>query len=77
MIFWQVLTNVFFCLQKQYYIAKIKELENKIAEIERELKDKSFKKLQKEHTEISKKIFESILYEKYEKYELYSIKRKL
>lgn len=64
-------------LQKQYYIAKIKELENKIAEIERELKDKSFKKLQKEHTEISKKIFESILYEKYEKYELYSIKRKL
>ena len=54
-----------------------KKPENKIAEIERELKDKSFKKLQKEHTEISKKIFESILYEKYEKYELYSIKRKL
>lgn len=53
-------------LQRQYYIVKIKELENKIAEIERELKDKSFKKLQKEHTEISKKIFESILYEKYE-----------
>lgn len=52
-------------LQRQFYISKIKEIEAKILNIEEQLKEENFNQLQEQHTEISKKIFESILYKKY------------
>ena len=57
--------NYILTVQRQYYITKINEIKTKISEIEGQLEDKNFFELQKQHTSISKKIFEGILYDKY------------
>lgn len=52
-------------LENTFYNLKIKELEEELSSVKRELKQCNFEKLQKEHQDISKKIFENKLYNKY------------
>lgn len=52
-------------LQREYYKIKIKKLKEKLNKIVKELKWNDFEKLQKEHQEISEKVFRSKLYKRY------------
>lgn len=52
-------------LENTFYNLKIKELEDELFKVKMELKQCDFKKLQNEHQNISKKIFENKLYNKY------------
>ena len=52
-------------LENTFYNLKINELEEELLNVKRELKQCNFEKLQNEHQDISKKIFENKLYNRY------------
>ena len=59
------LVDIILQLQKEYYEKKIESLDKEFINIEQELKIHNLEKLQKEHQEISEKIFKSRLYKRY------------
>ena len=52
-------------LQKEYYKKKIEGLNKELTKVNKEMNINSFEELQKEHQQISEKIFKSKLYKKY------------
>ena len=59
------LIDIILQLQKEYYEKKLESLNKEFINIKQKLKVHNFEKLQKEHQEISEKIFKSKLYKRY------------
>lgn len=61
--------NTILCLQDEFYKRQIQMINDKITDLDKQLKEQSFNKLMEQHRELSEKLFKKIIYSRFDNIE--------